>query len=74
MGHRANVIPFHCAESDPYDPDQLRLHSGEIPSTKVDAGTQAERRAARDRLFIPTLVARGRQLVPAFGRRQRTKP
>ena len=54
MGHPANVIPLRCAGADGYDPDALRINPEEIPATKVDTGTGAKRRAARDQLFIPS--------------------
>ena len=54
MGHPANVIPLRCADADSYDPDALRLGPDDIPAAKVDTGTRAKRKAARDRLFIPS--------------------
>ena len=54
MGYSANVIPLRCTGADSYDPDALRLGPDDIPATKFDTGTQATRKAARDRLFIPS--------------------
>src|SRR5688572_15836604 len=56
MGHPTNVVPLRCAGSDAYDPDRLRLRPDEAPSAKADTGAQAKRRAARDRLFVPSIA------------------
>src|SRR5687767_6772291 len=54
MGWTATVIPLHAAESDAYDPDRLRLGPEVIPSARGETGTGRRRKAARDRLFIPS--------------------
>ena len=56
MGYPANAIPLHGAGADSYDPDALRLGPDDIPATKIDTGTHAKRKAARDRLFIPSMA------------------
>jgi hypothetical protein len=56
MGHPANVISLCCAGADSYDPNALRLNSDDIQTAKVDTGTRAKRKAARDRLFVPSMA------------------
>jgi len=36
--------------------DQLRLRPDEIPSAKIDTGAHAMCKAARDRLFVPSIA------------------
>ena len=54
MGQQAVVIPLRAAEGDPYDPDRLRLRPDNIPAAKAETGVARKRKAARDRLFIPS--------------------
>src|SRR3954451_17429302 len=54
MRQAATVIPLRAAESDTYDPDRLRARPGDIPSAKAETGAARKRKAARDRLFIPS--------------------
>ena len=54
MSQPAVVIPLRAAEGDPYDPDRLRLRPDDIPTTKAEIGPARKRKAARDRLFIPS--------------------
>src|SRR5689334_9094616 len=54
MSQTAIVIPLRAAEGDAYDPDRLRLRPDDIPATRAVTGVARKRRAARDRLFIPS--------------------
>src|SRR3954447_12264577 len=54
MGQPATVIPLRAAEGDPYDPDRLRLRPDDIPAVKAETGAARKRKAAHDRLFIPS--------------------
>ena len=54
MGQPANVIPLRCAGADSYDPEALRLGPDDVPAAKVDTDARAKRKAARDRLFLPS--------------------
>jgi DNA-binding transcriptional ArsR family regulator len=54
MGQQAAVIPFRAAEGDAYDPDRLRVRPDDIPAVKAETGAARKRKAARDRLFIPS--------------------
>src|SRR4051812_19574852 len=54
MGQQATIIPLRAAEGDPYDPTRLRLHLDDIPATKAETGVARKRKAARDRLFVPS--------------------
>src|SRR3954470_9242564 len=54
MGQAATVIPLRAAEGDAYDPDRLRVRSDDIPAAKAETGAARKRKAARDRLFIPS--------------------
>jgi hypothetical protein len=54
MGRLANVVPIRCAGSDAYDPDRLRVRPNDIPAAKLETDTARKRKAARDRLFIPS--------------------
>src|SRR3954454_12255688 len=54
MGQVAAVIPFRAAEGDAYDPDRLRIRPDHISATKAETGVTRKRKAARDRLFIPS--------------------
>src|SRR4051812_9864446 len=54
MDQPAVVIPLRAAEGDAYDPDRLRLRPDDILPTKVETSAARKRRAARDRLFIPS--------------------
>ena len=56
MGYPTNVIPLACTGTASYDPDALRLGSNDIPASKDDTSTHSKRRAARDRLFIPSMA------------------
>src|SRR3954452_9507487 len=54
MGQQATIIPLRAAEGDPYDPDRPRVRPDDIPATKAETGAARKRKAARDRLFIPS--------------------
>src|SRR3954452_8044804 len=54
MGWAAAVIPLRAVEGDAYDPDRLRVRPDDIPSAKAETGAVRKRKAARDRLFIPS--------------------
>ena len=54
MGRAAIVIPLRAAEGDAYDPDRLRVRPDDVLATKVETGPARKRKAARDRLFIPS--------------------
>ena len=53
----ATVVPIRAAEGegDAYDPDRLRLRPDEVPAAKAETGAARKRKAARDRLFIPSI-------------------
>src|SRR3954466_14053638 len=54
MGETAAVIPLRAAEGDAYDPDRLRVRPDDIPAVEAETGVARKRKAARDRLFIPS--------------------
>ena len=54
MGQAATVIPLRAAKATAYDPDRLRLRPADIPAAKAETGVARKRKAARDRLFIPS--------------------
>src|SRR5215204_5139934 len=54
MGHPGKVIPLRCAGSDSYDPYSLRLGRDEVPTVKIDTGSQTRRKVNRNRLFVPS--------------------
>ena len=54
MGRQATIIPLRAAEGDPYDPDRLRVRPEDVPAVKAETGVARKRKAARDRLFIPS--------------------
>src|SRR3954447_3512055 len=54
MGQAAVVIPLRAAEGDACDPDRLRVRPDDIPTNKVETSAARKRKAARDRLFIPS--------------------
>ena len=53
MRQAATIIPLRAAEGDAYDPDRLRVHPDDVPA-KAETGVTRRRRAARDRLLIPS--------------------
>ena len=57
MGYPANPVPLDSTGADSCDPDALQLGSDDIPAAKVGTGTRAKRKAARERLFIPSVAA-----------------
>src|SRR3954468_20352881 len=54
MSQPAVVIPLRAAEGDDCDPNRLRLRPDDIPAVKAETGVAHKRKAARDRLFIPS--------------------
>jgi hypothetical protein len=51
----AAIVPIRAAEGgDAYDPDRLRLRPDDLSAAKVETGAARKRRAARDRLFVPS--------------------
>ena len=50
----AIVLPLRAAESDAYDPDRLRLRDEDVPASKAETSAAGKRKAARNRLFIPS--------------------
>src|SRR4051812_17039453 len=54
MARAAVAIPLRAAERDAYDPDRLRLRTEDIPAAKAETGIARNRKAARERLFIPS--------------------
>ena len=55
MGTTATVVPIRAAdEGDAYDPDRLRPRSDEAPAARAETGAARNRKAARDRLFVPS--------------------
>ena len=55
MGMTATVVPIRAAEEgDAYDPDRLRLRPDEAPAVRAETGAARKRKAARDRLFVPS--------------------
>ena len=50
----AIVVPIRAAEGDAYDPDRLRLRPDDIPAAKAGTDAARKRKAARDRLFVPS--------------------
>src|SRR4051812_10436350 len=54
MGQTATVVPLRVAEGDAYDPDRLRVRPDHISATKAKTDATRKRKAARDRLFIPS--------------------
>ena len=50
----AIVLPLRAAESDAYDPDRLRLRDEDVPASKAETSVAGKRKAARNRLFIPS--------------------
>ena len=50
----AIVLALRAAESDAYDPDRLRLRDEDGPAIKAETSAAGKRKAARNRLFIPS--------------------
>ena len=51
----AAIVPIRAAgEGDAYDPDRLRLRPDDLSAAKAETGAARKRKAARDRLFVPS--------------------
>ena len=50
----AIVLPLRAAESDAYHPDRLRLRDEDVPASKAETSVAGKRKAAGNRLFIPS--------------------
>ena len=50
----ATVVPIRAAGRAAHDLDRLRLRPDDVPAAKADTRAASKRRAARDRLFVPS--------------------